>query len=84
MLFIQLLRFFVPFCGYKSFMKILIIGGTKFLGRHLIDAALKNNHEITLFNRGKNYADEEIPNVEQIHGDRNFDLEKLTGKLGMP
>ncbi len=28
-------------------MKILIIGGTKFLGRHLINTALKNNHEIT-------------------------------------
>ena len=52
-------------------MKILIIGGTKFLGRHLLDAALKNNHEVTLFNRGKKYADEAIPNVEQIHGDRH-------------
>lgn len=61
-------------------MKILIIGGTKFLGRHLVNAALQNNHEVTLFNRGKKYADEEIANVEQIHGDRNFDLEKLNGK----
>lgn len=61
-------------------MKILIIGGTKFLGRHLIDAALKNNHEVTLFNRGRKYADEKIPDVEQIHGDRNSDLEKLDGK----
>ncbi len=59
-------------------MKILIIGGTKFLGRHLIYAALENNHEVTLFNRGKNYADEELPKVEQMHGDRNFDLEKLS------
>lgn len=61
-------------------MKILIIGGTKFLGRHLIDSALQNKHEITLFNRGKNYSDEEIPKTEQIHGDRNFDLEKLNGR----
>ncbi len=61
-------------------MKILIIGGTKFFGRHLIDSALQNKHEITLFNRGKNYADEELPNVEQIHGDRNFDLEKLNDR----
>lgn len=61
-------------------MKILIIGGTKFLGRHLLDAALRNNHEITLFNRGKKYADEEIPKTEQIHGDRNFELEKLVGR----
>ena len=42
-------------------MKILIIGGTKFLGRHLIDAAVQNGHEVTLFNRGKKYSDEEIP-----------------------
>jgi 2'-hydroxyisoflavone reductase len=61
-------------------MKILIIGGTKFLGRHLIDAALKNNHEVTLFNRGKKYSDEEIPKIEEIHGDRHKDLEKLSGK----
>ena len=60
-------------------MKILIIGGTKFLGRHLVDAALKNNHEVTLFNRGRKYAGETIENVEQIHGDRNADLENLGG-----
>lgn len=58
-------------------MKILIIGGTKFLGRHLVGAALQNGHEVTLFNRGKIYSDEKIENVEQIHGDRNTDLEKL-------
>lgn len=61
-------------------MKILIIGGTKFLGRHLVDAALRNNHEVTLFNRGKKYADEEIENVEQIHGNRNGDLDKLKNR----
>jgi 2'-hydroxyisoflavone reductase len=60
-------------------MKILIIGGTKFLGRHLIDAALKNGHEVTLFNRGR-FSQEEFENVEQIHGDRNSDLEKLSGR----
>ena len=58
-------------------MDILIIGGTKFLGRHLIDTALENNYKVTLFNRGKSYAEDEIENVEQIHGDRNSDLEKL-------
>lgn len=58
----------------------MLIGGTKFLGHHLIDAALLNNHEVTLFNRGKNYAPEEIPEVEQIHGDRNFDLGNLNGR----
>lgn len=60
-------------------MKILIIGGTKFLGRHLIKAAQTKNHEITLFNRGK-FSDEIFANVEQIHGDRNFDLGKLANR----
>ena len=60
-------------------MKILILGGTKFLGRHLIKAALKNRHEVTLFNRGK-HSSENIENVEQIHGDRNSDLDKLKNR----
>ena len=46
----------------------------------MIDAALENRHEVTLFNRGKKYSDEMIPDVEQIHGDRNSDLEKLDGR----
>lgn len=57
-------------------MKILIIGGTKFLGRHLIEAALAKNYEVTIFNRGK-FSQEEFENVEQIQGDRTSDLEKL-------
>ena len=61
-------------------MNILIIGGTKFLGRHLVNAALKNNHEVTLFNRGRKYSDDDLEAVEQIHGDRNSDLEKLAGR----
>lgn len=61
-------------------MKILIIGGTKFLGRHLINAALENEHKVTLFNRGRSYSDDKIENAEQIHGDRNSDLKKLGGR----
>ena len=38
-------------------MKILVIGGTRFVGRHLVDAALAHGHEITLFNRGQSNAD---------------------------
>ena len=33
-------------------MKILILGGTRFLGRHLVDAAIARGHEVTIFNRG--------------------------------
>lgn len=49
------------------------------MGRHLVNAALARNHEITLFNRGK-HSSEKIENVEQIHGDRNIDLDKLSGR----
>ena len=61
-------------------MKILIIGGTKFLGRHLIDAAQARGHAVTLFNRGTKYAEDSLENVEQIHGDRNTDLTRLAGR----
>lgn len=50
-------------------MNILILGGTIFLGRHLVDAALANGHTVTLFNRGKTNPDL-YPEVEKIRGDR--------------
>jgi len=60
-------------------MKILIIGGTRFVGRHLVSAALTRNHEVTLFNRGK-HPSEDLAKVETICGDRNSDLSKLHGR----
>ena len=56
-------------------MKILILGGTKFLGRHLVDAALAAGHEVTLFNRGKTNPTL-FQNVETIFGDRQQDMEQ--------
>jgi nucleoside-diphosphate-sugar epimerase len=58
-------------------MKVLIIGGTKFLGRHLVDSALARGHTVTLFNRGKTNPGL-FPQVETILGDREHDIEKLT------
>lgn len=60
-------------------MKILIIGGTKFLGRHLIAAAQGSGHELTLFNRGR-HSTENFAGVEQIRGDRHDDLDRLSGR----
>jgi nucleoside-diphosphate-sugar epimerase len=34
-------------------MRVLVLGGTQFLGRHVVDAALAHGHDITLFNRGQ-------------------------------
>jgi len=50
-------------------MNILILGGTIFLGRHLVDAALAHGHTLTLFNRGQHNPDL-FPEVEKLRGDR--------------
>ena len=60
-------------------MKLLIIGGSRFLGRHLVSTALARNHQVTLFNRG-HHAAEQSTVVENIQGDRNQDLAKLKGR----
>ncbi|AST91510.1 NAD-dependent dehydratase [Sutcliffiella cohnii] len=60
-------------------MKVLVIGGTRFLGRFIVEEALKQGHEVTLFNRGNNQ--ELFPQLETIIGDRTEDLSLLdTGK----
>src|SRR5690349_17358537 len=60
-------------------MKILIIGGTRFLGRHLVSSARARGHEVTLFNRGKS-SPNLFPQVERILGDREKDLSRLAGR----
>ena len=60
-------------------MKLLILGGTRFLGRHLVVAAQARGHEVTLFNRG-NYSSEELGAVESIRGDRHSELSTLQGR----
>jgi 2'-hydroxyisoflavone reductase len=60
-------------------MRLLIIGGTRFAGRHLVEAALARGHTLTLFNRGQSNP-ELFPQVEQLHGDRTEDLAPLQGR----
>jgi 2'-hydroxyisoflavone reductase len=60
-------------------MKILILGGTVFLGRALVESAINHGHEVTLFNRGKSNPGL-FPGVEEIHGDRKESLEALAGR----
>ena len=50
-------------------MRLLILGGTKFLGRHLVDVALGAGHAVTLFNRGSRPG--LFPGVEELQGDRS-------------
>lgn len=60
-------------------MKLLIIGGTGFLGRHLTTLALDWGHEVTLFNRGHRQHPD-WRELTQLHGDRDGDLAPLRGE----
>lgn len=58
-------------------MKLLVIGGTQFIGKHFVADALARGHEVTLFNRGSRPAPD---GVEALVGDRNTDLDRLAGR----
>ena len=59
--------------------KILILGGTAFLGPQIVDVARAHGHVLTLFNRGKTNPGL-FPDIEKLHGDRNGDLKSLEGR----
>ena len=56
-------------------MKLLVIGGTSFVGRHIVEQALKNGHEVVLFNRGKTNPDL-FPECRRIVGDRRINMDQ--------
>jgi 2'-hydroxyisoflavone reductase len=60
-------------------MKLLIIGGTRFLGRAIVEEALSSGHEITLFNRGQSNPDL-FSTIEHLQGDRDGGLDVLKGR----
>ena len=60
-------------------MKLLIIGGSVFVGRHMVEAALAQGHQVTVFNRGTHAADLPI-GVEHVRGDRDVDMSALLGR----
>jgi 2'-hydroxyisoflavone reductase len=60
-------------------VRLLVLGGTKFLGRAVVDAALAAGHEVTLFNRGSTNP-ELYPEVERLQGDRDGRLDALQGR----
>jgi 2'-hydroxyisoflavone reductase len=60
-------------------MRLLVLGGTKFLGRPVVETALEHGHEVTLFNRGRTNP-ELFPEAERIRGDREQDLSPLRGR----
>jgi 2'-hydroxyisoflavone reductase len=59
-------------------VRLLVLGGTKFLGRAIVEAALRRGDDVTLFNRGTTNP-ELFPGVAKLRGDRSGDLSSLAG-----
>ena len=60
-------------------MRLLVLGGTRFVGRAYVEEALAAGHEVTLFNRGQT-APRLFPDVETLIGDREVSLDALAGR----
>ena len=60
-------------------LRVLILGGTGFIGPHQVRYALARGHQVTLFNRGQTNP-QLFPEVEKLRGDRDGDLEALKGR----
>lgn len=60
-------------------MSILVLGGTGFIGPHMVREALRRGHSVTLFNRGRT-NNELFPDLETIKGDRDNGLDGLKGR----
>ena len=58
--------------------KLLILGGTGFIGPPMVRYAVERGHEVTIFTRGRSRS--EIPGVEHLVGDRSGDLNSLRGR----
>lgn len=60
-------------------LRLLVLGGTRFLGPAIVEEALARGHEVTLFNRGKSNT-EIFQDLEQLRGDRDGQLDTLKGR----
>ena len=58
-------------------MKLLFIGGTSFVGRHTVEAAVAAAHDVTVFHRGRTNDDLLAGSISHRHGDRNADYGAL-------
>jgi 2'-hydroxyisoflavone reductase len=60
-------------------MRILVLGGTVFVGRHTVELALERGHEVSMFNRGQSNPGL-FQGIDEIRGDRQKDLDRLAGR----
>ncbi len=65
--------------GHVKPLKVLILGGSGFIGPHMVQAALDRGHEVSIFNRGKTNP-HLFPEIEKLVGDRGGDLAALKGR----
>ncbi len=65
--------------GGQKALDILVLGGTGFIGPHMVREALRRGHSVTLFNRGRT-NNALFPDLETIKGDRGGDLSVLEGR----
>lgn len=66
--------------GAGAAKRILILGGTGFIGPHNVGHALARGHQVTIFNRGRSAPGVFGPDVEELAGDRATNLEALRGR----
>jgi 2'-hydroxyisoflavone reductase len=60
-------------------MRLLVLGGTVFLGRHIVEESIARGHDLTIFTRGRHNPNL-FPSAEKIHGDRDGGLDVLSGR----
>ena len=60
-------------------LRILVLGGTQFIGIHMAEVALERGHAVALFNRGRSNPGM-LPRAERLKGDRDGDLDALKGR----
>jgi 2'-hydroxyisoflavone reductase len=60
----------------EVYVRVLVVGGTRFVGRHIVKSLLDAGHQVTLFHRGSGDEDP-FPQAEHRHGDRDGDLAAL-------
>jgi 2'-hydroxyisoflavone reductase len=60
-------------------VKLLVIGGTRFVGRAFVEQAVRHGHDVAVFHRSVSEP-EDFPGVEHLHGDRDGDLGLLRGR----
>jgi 2'-hydroxyisoflavone reductase len=60
-------------------VKLLVIGGTRFVGRAFVEQAVRHGHDVAVFHRSVSEP-EDFPSVEHLHGDRDGQLGLLRGR----